>query len=188
MQDSKFISKEKIKREMIEIEVNDDIGVCATAKNCFNDLCEIIDEESYTSAKELFEAIQGGGDWLYGYRLEDTPGLINILSYFLTATDPEYGEEQEPDETVISFLKYLNDNKEDIEKDTVGNICVFSMNDGDPLEIDGLRFNKGAVTKLSMELYDENDEAEAFFDLQGPEDVDEEALDNLFESNGKPVE
>ena len=47
MQDSKSISKEKIKREMIEIEVNDDIGVCATAKNCFNDLCEIFDEESY---------------------------------------------------------------------------------------------------------------------------------------------
>ena len=32
---------------MIEIDVGDRIGVCASAKNCFNDLCEIIDEESY---------------------------------------------------------------------------------------------------------------------------------------------
>ena len=145
----------------------------------------IIDEESYTSAKELFEAIEVGGDWLYGYSLEDTPGLINILSFFLTATDPEFEEEQEPDETVVSFLKYLSDNKEEIEKNVVGNICVFSMNDGAPLEIDGLRFNKGAVTKLNMEIYDEDDEAEAFFDLQWPEDVDQEALQNLFESHGQ---
>lgn len=32
---------------MIEINVDDRIGVCASAKNCFNDLCEIIDEEAY---------------------------------------------------------------------------------------------------------------------------------------------
>ena len=32
---------------MIEVNVDDRIGICASAKNCFNDLCEIIDEESY---------------------------------------------------------------------------------------------------------------------------------------------
>ena len=37
----------KIKREMIEIYVDDRIPVCASAKVCFNDLCEIIDEEDY---------------------------------------------------------------------------------------------------------------------------------------------
>ena len=36
-----------IKRKLIEINVDDRIGVCASAKNCFNDLCEIIDEEAY---------------------------------------------------------------------------------------------------------------------------------------------
>ena len=32
---------------MIEVNVDDRIGVCASAKNCFNDLCEIIDEDDY---------------------------------------------------------------------------------------------------------------------------------------------
>ena len=32
---------------MIEVNVDDRIGVCASAKYCFNDLCEIIDEDDY---------------------------------------------------------------------------------------------------------------------------------------------
>ena len=32
---------------MIEINVDDRIPVCASAKICFNDLCEIIDEDDY---------------------------------------------------------------------------------------------------------------------------------------------
>ncbi len=36
---------------MIEIDVDDRISVCASAKNCFNDLCEIIDEEAYNHHK-----------------------------------------------------------------------------------------------------------------------------------------
>ena len=44
---SNFNILEKEKRKLIEINVDDRINVCASAKICFNDLCEIIDEDSY---------------------------------------------------------------------------------------------------------------------------------------------
>ena len=37
------------KRGLIEIDVDDRFSICASAKICFNDLCEIIDEEDYNS-------------------------------------------------------------------------------------------------------------------------------------------
>ncbi len=40
---------DEIRRRLVEINVDDRIGVCASAKICFNDLCEIIDEETYNS-------------------------------------------------------------------------------------------------------------------------------------------
>ena len=42
----------EIKRKLIEINVDDRIGTCAYAKNCFNDLCEIIDEYSYKTHEQ----------------------------------------------------------------------------------------------------------------------------------------
>ena len=38
---------------MISIDVDDRISICATTKNCFNDLCELaIDEEAYRSHQQ----------------------------------------------------------------------------------------------------------------------------------------